>query len=70
MEKLLVAGDIGGHRELIQGCETGVLFQAGNLESLAQTRQELLRNPDPVQQLVKRGNAWVSQQRSWEKIVR
>lgn len=36
--KTAVSGDIGGHSEIFQGCETGVLFQAGNVESLAQTR--------------------------------
>jgi len=70
MEKPVVASDIGGHRELIRDGETGVLFQAGNIESLAQNLEELLQYPDRVQQLVKRGKAWVTQERSWVKIVR
>ena len=61
MEKPLVASDIGGHRELFLDREAGVLFEEGNLESLAQTLQDLLRNPDSVQKLVKRGEAWGSQ---------
>ncbi|MDH5561841.1 MAG: glycosyltransferase family 4 protein, partial [Deltaproteobacteria bacterium] len=70
MEKPVVASDIGGHRELIRDGETGVLFQAGNVESLAQTLEELLRNPERVQQLVKRGKVYVIKERSWEKIVK
>ena len=70
MEKPVVASDIGGHRELIRDGETGVLFQAGNVESLVQSLEELLCNPDRVQQLVKRGKAWVTQERSWEKNVK
>jgi len=70
MEKPVVASDIGGHRELIRDGETGVLFQAGNVESLVQTLEELLRNPDHAQQLVNRGKAWVTRERSWAKNVK
>ena len=70
MEKPVVASDIGGHRELIRDGETGVLFQAGNPESLSRTLEELLRNPDRMQQLVKQGKTWVTQERSWGKNVK
>ena len=70
MGKPLVASNIGGHRELIQSGETGVLFQAGNVESLYQTLEGLLGDSDRVQQLVERGKEWVTQERSWEKIVK
>ncbi|MDH5564485.1 MAG: glycosyltransferase, exosortase A system-associated [Nitrospirota bacterium] len=70
MEKPVVASDIGGHRELIRDGETGVLFQAGSAESLSRTLEELLRNSDRMQQLVKQGKTWVTQERSWEKNVK
>ncbi len=70
MGKPLVASDIGGHRELIQDGETGVLFQAGNVESLVQKLEGLLREPDRIQHLVQCGKSWVAQERSWERIVK
>ncbi len=70
MEKPLVASNIGGHRELIRDGETGVLFQAGNVESLVQAIEGLLCNPDRVQHLVQTGKAWVTKERSWENIVK
>lgn len=70
MGKPLVASNIGGHRELIQDGGTGVLFQAGNVESLLQKLEGLLREPDRVQHLVQHGKAWVAQERSWKKIVK
>ena len=33
--RLLVASDVGGHRELIRDQETGVLFKAGDVDALA-----------------------------------
>src|SRR4029079_9267712 len=40
--RLLVASDVGGHRELIRNGETGVLFRAGSVQSLSQTLLHLL----------------------------
>jgi glycogen synthase len=40
--RLLVASDVGGHRELIRDGETGRLFAAGNVEALAQAVRDLL----------------------------
>ena len=36
--RLLVASDVGGHRELIRDGETGVLFKAGSADALAGSR--------------------------------
>ncbi len=70
MEKPVIASDIGGHRELIQSEKTGVLFQAGNAQSLASKLEELLQDPGRVQKLVTQGKSWVTKEHSWEHIVK
>lgn len=42
--KLVLASDVGGHRELIRDGETGTLFRAGNLAALADAVLGLLKN--------------------------
>jgi phosphatidylinositol alpha-1,6-mannosyltransferase len=44
--RLMVASDVGGHRELMQHRETGWLFEAGNATSLADAMDELLSRVD------------------------
>jgi len=70
MEKPVVASDIGGHRELIRDGETGVLFQAGNVDALVKALEAIICDPPRVQRLVQQGKAWVIRERSWEKIVK
>ncbi len=70
MKKPVVASDIGGHHELIRDGVTGVLFRAGNVDSLVKVLDELIRNPQQVKRLVQQGKQWVMRERSWEKIVK
>src|SRR5437763_173693 len=44
--RLLVASDVGGHRELIRPGETGTLFKSGDAEGLAAAVLDLLRHPE------------------------
>src|SRR6218665_1493401 len=39
--RVLVASDVGGHRELIQDGKTGVLFKAGSAQALADATQRM-----------------------------
>ncbi len=62
MGKLLVASNVGGHRELIRDGETGILFEAGNASDLvrkillALDDEELGRtDPDPRAPFRRRG---------------
>ena len=43
--QLFVASDVGGHKELIEHRRNGILFEAGNRESLAKAIIELLEAP-------------------------
>ncbi len=53
--RLLVASDVGGHRELIRDGETGVLFRAGDAASLADAIVRLLGQRDRWPQLARPG---------------
>jgi len=67
--KLVVASDVGGHRELIRHGETGYLFSAGRADALAEAVTELLGVPEKWDALRRRGRELVEQERSWPEIV-
>jgi PEP-CTERM/exosortase A-associated glycosyltransferase len=64
--RLLVASDVGGHRELIRDGETGVLFRAGNTVSLAEAIVRLLTQREDWPQMREQGRRFVEQERNWE----
>lgn len=67
--KLVVASDIGGHREMITDNETGLLFEAGNVKSLAVRLRDaagLLTSSGDAQMAARR---YVETERSWPGIV-
>ena len=67
--RLLVASDVGGHHELIEDGKTGVLFEAGNPQALADKTLALLAAPARWQALKDAGRAFVEQKRNWKVSV-
>jgi PEP-CTERM/exosortase A-associated glycosyltransferase len=67
--RLLVASDVGGHKELIRDGETGVLFHAGDAVSLADAIVRLLGQRDRWPDLRRQGRHFVEQERTWETSV-
>jgi PEP-CTERM/exosortase A-associated glycosyltransferase len=67
--KIVVASDVGGHRELIRPGETGVLFRAGDKESLAAAVLELVAHEERWPALRAAGRRFVEQERSWAASV-
>jgi PEP-CTERM/exosortase A-associated glycosyltransferase len=65
--KLLIASDVGGHRELIRNGETGVLFQAGSASALADAITGLLNSPGLWEGRRRAGRRFVEQERTWER---
>jgi PEP-CTERM/exosortase A-associated glycosyltransferase len=63
--RLLVASDVGGHKELIRHGETGLLFKAGDADALASTVVQVLAKRDlwPHQSLA--GRRFVERERNW-----
>jgi PEP-CTERM/exosortase A-associated glycosyltransferase len=67
--QLLVASDVGGHRELIRDGQTGVLFQAGNAEALADAIVRLLGDRARWPQMRALGRRFVEEERNWRRSV-
>lgn len=67
--RLLVASDVGGHRELIRDGETGMLFRAGDVNSLAETIMKLLAKREYWPELRLAGRRYVVEERNWARSV-
>jgi PEP-CTERM/exosortase A-associated glycosyltransferase len=67
--RLLVASDVGGHRELIRDHETGVLFKAGDAEALAKKVLGLLANEPGWAPMRGAARRFVERERSWAQSV-
>ena len=67
--KLVLASDVGGHRELISNGRNGILFQAGNESALAESVIDLVRNDDSWDLIRRRGRLFVEEERNWPKSV-
>ena len=69
MGKLVVASDVGGHRELIRDGHNGHLFPAGSDEALARCLIKLLQAPETWHEVITNGNAYVAGERTWQASV-
>lgn len=67
--QLFVASDVGGHKELVQHNQTGVLFRAGSADALAQSLLGLLDNPSLWPVLRANGREFVENVRNWKNSV-
>lgn len=67
--RLLVASDVGGHRELIEDGRTGVLFTAGDPAALATQVLGLLAAPQRWPELRAAGRHFVEAERNWGASV-
>ncbi|MEK7314670.1 MAG: TIGR04063 family PEP-CTERM/XrtA system glycosyltransferase [Candidatus Eisenbacteria bacterium] len=67
--RLVVASDVGGHRELLRDGVTGTLFRAGDPAALADAVVRLLRSPETHPSLRSEARAFVERERSWPTVV-
>jgi len=67
--RLLVASDVGGHRELIRHGETGMLFKAGDAGALAAALLQLLAAQQNWPVLRAAGRRFVETERNWTASV-
>jgi PEP-CTERM/exosortase A-associated glycosyltransferase len=63
--RLLVASDVGGHRELIEHGKTGILFRAGDRDALAAAVVGLVRDRASWPRLRAAGRRFVESERTW-----
>jgi PEP-CTERM/exosortase A-associated glycosyltransferase len=66
---LIVASDVGGHKELIQDGVTGRLFRAGDQDSLAQTVVGFLNDAASWPAYRQAGRRYVESERNWQASV-
>jgi PEP-CTERM/exosortase A-associated glycosyltransferase len=67
--RLLVASDVGGHRELIQHGRTGLLFKADDAAALADVLLQLFAEPQRWNELRANGRRFVEAERNWAASV-
>jgi PEP-CTERM/exosortase A-associated glycosyltransferase len=67
--KLVVASDVGGHRELIADRETGYLFRAGDAVDLSAKVLELLSVAGQWEDMRRKGRNFVENERNWRTSV-
>ena len=63
--RLMVASDVGGHKELIQDGKTGVLFRAGHPGDLASKVVGLLKYNQGWDKMKRNGRQFVESERNW-----
>ena len=63
--RLIVASNVGGHRELIEDGKTGVLFEAGSADALAQQVVKLIRHVETWPALRQNARSYVERERNW-----
>jgi len=68
-EKLMIASDVGGHRELIRHGETGMLFAAGDAGALARAAIDLVESRAKWPALREAGRRFVETERTWARSV-
>lgn len=67
--KLVLASDVGGHRELIQDGVNGRLFQAGNSTALAAAAISFLRQRSLWEAQREAGRRYIEEERNWLACV-
>ena len=68
-QRLFIASDVGGHRELIRDGETGLLFRAGDVGALARRALDALDLADGGARLRAAGRRFVESERNWPRTV-
>ena len=69
LQKIFIASDVGGHRELVENGVTGVLFKAENIDSFVNTVNSLLGCKQLQNTVRKNGLEFVKNERNWTKSV-
>lgn len=67
--RLLVASDVGGHKELITDGITGKLFPAGDASALASAITDLIQAPQTWDDIRRAGRSFVENERTWANSV-
>ena len=67
--RVLIASDVGGHRELVRDGQTGFLFPAGDAAALATAIARTLDARDDWSRVRTGARRFIEQERSWKRSV-
>jgi PEP-CTERM/exosortase A-associated glycosyltransferase len=67
---LVIASNVGGHRELINDGATGILFPADDVDALVGVLKRVLDQPDQYRALRDNGRRYVHTQRTWPQVAK
>jgi PEP-CTERM/exosortase A-associated glycosyltransferase len=67
--RMILASDVGGHKELIRDGDNGNLFRAGDPESLVKSILTLLQHPNEWPRIQSAGRKFVERERNWPASV-
>jgi PEP-CTERM/exosortase A-associated glycosyltransferase len=65
----VLASDIGGHTELIDDGQTGVLFKTESRDSLVEQAVRLAGQPDLRRHVADNARRFIERERTWDRIV-
>jgi PEP-CTERM/exosortase A-associated glycosyltransferase len=67
--RMVLASDVGGHKELIRDGDNGNLFRAGDTESLVRTVLKMLQHQEKWPRIQSAGREFVERERNWSASV-
>jgi PEP-CTERM/exosortase A-associated glycosyltransferase len=66
--RVVLASDVGGHRELIDNGRTGLLFKAGDIADLARSVGSFLSGTRDARAMIEAGRAFIESERNWSTV--
>lgn len=69
MQKIVIASDIGGHRELIADGQTGMLYPAGEAAALTEVLCRVIADPGLRNRISSTARKYVVENRRWDGLV-
>ncbi len=70
LQKAVLASDVGGHRELVEHNNTGLLFRSEDVADFCSQAQRLISEPLLRQQLGERGREMILRDKDWKVLAR
>lgn len=67
--KIVIASNVGGHRELIDDGQTGQLFEPGSVDAIVAAISEALENRDGWPKQAETARRFVTTERTWQRSV-
>ncbi len=66
--RVVLASDVGGHKELIDDGRTGLLFKAGDIADLARSVDSFLSGKQDARAMIGAGRAFIERERNWRAV--